>query len=274
MDTPMKLVVVGAAGRMGKTLIKLISETEGVVLHAAVERTGSAVIGQDAGELAGVPKLGVTVTDDPLAAFLHADGVIDFTTPASTVEFAALAAQARIVHVIGTTGCLPEHEEKIDAAARHARVVKSGNMSLGVNLLSVLIKQAARALDAAGWDIEVLEMHHKHKVDAPSGTALLLGEAAAEGRGISLADHSVRVRDGHTGPREEGSIGFATLRGGSVIGEHSVLFASEGEMVTLSHSATDRSLFARGALKAATWARDKKPGRYTMLDVLGLNSTP
>jgi 4-hydroxy-tetrahydrodipicolinate reductase len=274
MDTPMKLVVVGAAGRMGKTLIKLISETEGVVLHAAVERAGSAVVGQDAGELAGVPKLGVTVTDDPLAAFVHADGVIDFTTPASTVEFAALAAQARIVHVIGTTGCLPEHEEKIDAAARHARVVKSGNMSLGVNLLSVLIKQAARALDAAGWDIEVLEMHHKHKVDAPSGTALLLGEAAAEGRGIALADHSVRVRDGHTGPREEGSIGFATLRGGSVIGEHSVLFASEGEMVTLSHSATDRSLFARGALKAATWARDKKPGRYTMLDVLGLNSTP
>lgn len=274
MDTPMKLVVVGAAGRMGKTLIKLISETEGLVLQAAVERAGSAVLGQDAGELAGVPKLGVAVTDDPLAAFLHADGVIDFTTPASTVEFAALAAQARIVHVIGTTGCLPEHEEKIDAAARHARVVKSGNMSLGVNLLSVLIKQAARALDAAGWDIEVLEMHHKHKVDAPSGTALLLGEAAAEGRGISLAENSVRVRDGHTGPREEGSIGFATLRGGSVIGEHSVLFASEGEMVTLSHSATDRSLFARGALKAATWARDKKPGRYTMLDVLGLNSTP
>ena len=274
METPMKLVVVGAAGRMGKTLIKLISETPGLVLHAAVERAGSPVLGQDAGELAGVPKLDVAVTDDPLAAFLHADGVIDFTTPASTVEFAALAAQARIVHVIGTTGCLPEHEEKIDAAARHARVVKSGNMSLGVNLLSVLIKQAARALDAAGWDIEVLEMHHKHKVDAPSGTALLLGEAAAEGRGISLADHSVRVRDGHTGPREEGSIGFATLRGGSVIGEHQVLFASEGEIVTLSHSAADRSLFARGALKAATWARDKKPGRYTMLDVLGLNSTP
>ncbi len=274
MDTPMKLVVVGAAGRMGRTLIKLISETEGVVLHAAVERARSAFVGQDAGELAGVPKLGVALTDDPLAAFVHADGVIDFTTPASTVEFAALAAQARIVHVIGTTGCLPEHEEKIDAAARHARVVKSGNMSLGVNLLSVLIKQAARALEASGWDIEVLEMHHKHKVDAPSGTALLLGEAAAEGRDISLANHSVRVRDGHTGPREEGSIGFATLRGGSVIGEHQVLFASEGETVTLSHSATDRSLFARGALKAATWARDKKPGRYTMLDVLGLNSTP
>lgn len=274
MDNPMKLVVVGAGGRMGKTLIRLICETPGLVLHAAVVNAGSPLIGRDAGELAGASTLGVAVTDDPLQAFLHADGVIDFTSPAATVEFAALAAQARIVHVIGTTGCLPEHEEKIDAASRHARVVKSGNMSLGVNLLSVLIKQAAQALEASGWDIEVLEMHHKHKVDAPSGTALLLGEAAAEGRGISLADHSVRVRDGHTGPREEGSIGFATLRGGSVIGEHSVLFASEGEMVTLSHSATDRSLFARGALKAAVWARDKKPGRYTMLDVLGLNSTP
>jgi 4-hydroxy-tetrahydrodipicolinate reductase len=274
MDTPIKLVVVGAAGRMGRTLIGLIAHTPGVVLHAAVERSGSPVIGRDAGELGNAGPLGVMVTDDPLQAFLHADAVIDFTTPASTVEFAALAAQARIVHVIGTTGCLPEHEAKIDAAARHARVVKSGNMSLGVNLLSVLIKQAAKALEASGWDIEVLEMHHKHKVDAPSGTALLLGQAAAEGRGVDLESHSVRVRDGHTGPREDGSIGFATLRGGSVIGEHSVLFASEGEMVTLSHSATDRSLFARGALKAAIWAFDKKPGRYTMLDVLGLNSTP
>jgi 4-hydroxy-tetrahydrodipicolinate reductase len=274
MNTPIKLVVVGAAGRMGRTLIGLIAQTSGLVLHAAVERSGSTALGRDAGELAGAGPLGVVVSDDPLQAFLHADAVIDFTTPASTVEFAALAAQARIVHVIGTTGCLPEHEDKIDAAARHARVVKSGNMSLGVNLLSVLIKQAAKALEASGWDIEVLEMHHKHKVDAPSGTALLLGQAAADGRGIDLASHSVRVRDGHTGPREEGSIGFATLRGGSVIGEHSVLFASEGEMVTLSHSATDRSLFARGALKAAVWAFDKKPGRYTMLDVLGLNSTP
>jgi 4-hydroxy-tetrahydrodipicolinate reductase len=274
MDTPIKLVVVGAAGRMGRTLISLIAQTTGVVLHAAVERSGSPALGKDAGELAGAGPLGVVVTDDPLQAFLHADAVIDFTTPSSTVEFAALAAQARIVHVIGTTGCLPEHEDKIDAAARHARVVKSGNMSLGVNLLTVLIKQAARALEASDWDIEVLEMHHKHKVDAPSGTALLLGQAAAEGREIDLTSHSVRVRDGHTGPREDGSIGFATLRGGSVIGEHSVVFAGEGEIITLSHSAGDRSLFARGALKAAVWAFDKKPGRYTMLDVLGLNSTP
>lgn len=269
----MKLVVVGAGGRMGQTLIRLIQSSEGVRLHAAVERAGSSLIGRDAGEIAGLGAIGLAVTDDPLAAFLDAEGVIDFTSPQATTEFAALAAQARIVHVIGTTGCLPEHEAKIEAASRHARIVKSGNMSLGVNLLSVLVQQAARALDAAGWDIEVLEMHHKHKVDAPSGTALLLGEAAARGRGVDLSAHSVRVRDGHTGARETGSIGFATLRGGSVVGEHSVILAGEGELVTLSHSAGDRSIFARGALKAALWARAQKPGLYSMLDVLGLSST-
>lgn len=273
MTEPMKLVVVGAGGRMGQTLVRLIHGAEGTVVHAAVERPGSPHLGKDVGELAGLGPIGVTVTDDPLSAFLHADGVVDFTSPASSVEFAGIAAQARIVHVCGTTGCSVDDDAKIAAAARHARIVKSGNMSLGVNLLSVLVKQAARALEASGWDIEVLEMHHKHKVDAPSGTALLLGEAAAEGRGITLADHSVRVRDGHTGAREDGMIGFATLRGGSVIGEHSVVIAGEGEIVTLSHSAGDRTIFARGAIKAALWARDKKPGLYTMLDVLGLSQS-
>ncbi|OCJ15207.1 4-hydroxy-tetrahydrodipicolinate reductase [Rhizobium sp. AC44/96] len=270
-DAAMKLVVVGAAGRMGQALIRLVHEIDGVTLHAAVARPGSAFVGKDAGEIAGLGPNGIIIGDDPLAAFLHADGVLDFTTPATTNEFAALAAQARIVHIIGTTGCSTEDEAKIAAAARHARIVKSGNMGLGVNLLSVLVEQAARALDPADWDIEVLEMHHKRKVDAPSGTALLLGEAAAKGRGIDLATHSVRVRDGHTGPREAGTIGFATLRGGSVIGEHSVVFAGEGELVTMSHSAGDRSIFARGAIKAALWARDKKPGLYSMLDVLGLS---
>jgi 4-hydroxy-tetrahydrodipicolinate reductase len=271
-DAAMKLVVVGAAGRMGQTLIRLIHVIDGVTLHAAVERPGSPFVGKDAGEIAGIGANGVIIGDDPLAAFLHAEGVLDFTSPAGTVEFAALAAQARIVHVIGTTGCSADDDAKIAAAARHARVVKSGNMGLGVNLLSVLVEQAARALDPADWDIEVLEMHHKRKVDAPSGTALLLGDAAAKGRGVDLASHSVRVRDGHTGPREQGTIGFATLRGGSVVGEHSVIFAGEGETVTMSHSATDRSIFGRGAVKAALWARDKKPGLYSMLDVLGLSS--
>jgi 4-hydroxy-tetrahydrodipicolinate reductase len=271
-DNAMKLVVVGAAGRMGQALIRMIHATEGVRLHAAVQREGSPFLGKDAGEIAGLGPIGVPVTDDPLSAFLHAEGVIDFTKPASTVTFAGLAAQARIVHIIGTTGCSVEDEAKIAAASRHARIVKSGNMGLGINLLSVLVEQAARALPPADWDIEVLEMHHKHKVDAPSGTALLLGQAAAQGRGIDLAKQSVRVRDGYTGPRVAGTIGFATLRGGSVIGDHSVIFAGEGERVTLSHSAGDRSLFARGAVQAALWARDKKPGHYSMLDVLGLSS--
>ncbi|MBY5762191.1 4-hydroxy-tetrahydrodipicolinate reductase [Rhizobium leguminosarum] len=272
-DAAMKLVVVGAAGRMGQTLIRLIHSIEGVNLHAAVERAGSPFVGKDAGEIAGLGPTGVIIGDDPLNAFLDAEGVLDFTSPAATVEFSGLAAQARVVHVIGTTGCLPDDNAKIALAARHARIVKSGNMSLGVNLLSVLAEQAARALDPDDWDIEILEMHHKHKVDAPSGTALLFGEAAAKGRGIDLASQSVRVRDGHTGAREAGTIGFATLRGGSVIGEHSVLFAGEGEIVTLSHSAADRSIFARGAIRAALWARDKKPGLYSMLDVLGLSSS-
>ncbi|WP_026616706.1 4-hydroxy-tetrahydrodipicolinate reductase [Ensifer aridi] len=270
-ETDMKLVVVGAAGRMGQTLIRIVHEMDGVRLHAAIGRPGSPVIGRDAGEIAGLGPIGVPVTDKPLEAFLDAEGVLDFTSPATSVEFAALAAQARIVHVIGTTGCSVDDDAKILAAARHARIIRSGNMSLGVNLLGVLTEKAARALPAAGWDIEILEMHHKHKVDAPSGTALLLGEAAAKGRGISLAQHSVRVRDGHTGARSRGTIGFATLRGGSVVGEHSVILAGEGEMVTLSHSATDRSIFARGAIAAALWGRGRKPGFYTMLDVLGLN---
>ncbi|MBY3118945.1 MULTISPECIES: 4-hydroxy-tetrahydrodipicolinate reductase [Rhizobium] len=272
-DAAMKLVVVGAAGRMGQTLIRLIHSIEGVNLHAAVERAGSPFVGKDAGEIAGLGPSGVIIGDDPLNAFLDAEGVLDFTSPAATVEFSGLAAQARIVHVVGTTGCSDDDNARIAAAARHARVVKSGNMSLGVNLLGVLAEQAARALDPIDWDIEILEMHHKHKVDAPSGTALLLGEAAAKGRGIDLASQSVRVRDGYTGAREAGTIGFATLRGGSVIGDHSVLFAGEGEIVTLSHSAADRSIFARGAIKAALWARDKKPGLYSMLDVLGLSSS-
>ena len=270
----MKLVVVGAGGRMGLALIQAISRIEGVSLSAAIEREGSPALGKDSGLLAGIGENGIVVSDDALAAFAAAEGVLDFTAPAASVEFAALAAQARIVHVIGTTGCSAADEEKIDAAARHAVIVKSGNMSLGVNLLAVLVEQAARALSAPDFDIEVLEMHHRHKVDAPSGTALLLGEAAAKGRGIDLDSHSTRVRDGHTGARETGSIGFATLRGGSVVGDHSVVLAGEGERIVLSHLAQDRTIFASGAVKAALWGRGRKPGRYSMLDVLGLAGNP
>src|SRR5690606_25985846 len=173
----------------------------------------------------GVEPLDVAISDDPLPVFAKADGVLDFTIPSATTVFAGYAAQARIAHIIGTTGCSDADDAKIAAAARHATIVKSGNMSLGVNLLAALVEQAARALDAGDFDIEVLEMHHRHKVDAPSGTALLLGEAAAKGRAVALSQNSARVRDGHTGPREEGTIGFATLRGGSVVGDHSVILA-------------------------------------------------
>lgn len=267
----MKLIVAGASGRMGQALIRAIASTRGCELHGALEHDQSAALGKDAGEIAGLGANGVIIGSDPLPAIARADGIIDFTTPQASVALAGYAAQARIVHVIGTTGCTTQDEEKLEAAARHATIVKSGNMSLGVNLLAVLVEQAARSLPADTFDIEVVEMHHRHKVDAPSGTALLLGEAAATGRGIELAHHSVRSRDGHTGAREEGTIGFATLRGGSVVGEHSVILAGEGERITLSHSAQDRGIFATGAVTAALWARERKPGYYTMRDVLGLS---
>jgi 4-hydroxy-tetrahydrodipicolinate reductase len=265
----MKLVVVGAAGRMGGALVRLIAATEGVTLHAALERPEAKEIGSDAGVVAGLPPIGVPLTSDPLTALVTAEGVLDFSAPATTIAIAGIAAQARIVHVIGTTGLSEADETKIRAAAAHAAIVKSGNMSLGVNLLAILVKQAAKALDA-DFDIEILEMHHRHKVDAPSGTALMLGNAAAAGRGIDLKLRSVRTRDGDVGARRRGDIGFATLRGGSVAGEHEVMFAGDGETLTLSHVATDRAIFARGAIKAALWARERKPGLYSMADVLGL----
>ncbi|MCJ2081654.1 4-hydroxy-tetrahydrodipicolinate reductase [Methylobacterium sp. J-090] len=265
----MRLVVVGAGGRMGRMLIRAVAEAEGCTLSGAIARAGAPVLGQDAGVLAGLAPLGVPVTDDPLPAFAAAEGVLDFTTPAATTFFAELAAQARIVHVVGTTGMEEADLQKLAAAAHHARIVRSGNMSLGVNLLAGLVRKVAAAL-GEDFDIEIVEMHHRMKVDAPSGTALLLGEAAAEGRGVALADTRVSTRDGHTGARRPGDIGFATLRGGTVVGDHSVVFAGAGERLTLSHHAEDRGIFARGAVRAAQWAFDRPPGLYGMADVLGL----
>ncbi len=266
----MKLAVVGAAGRMGQSLIRAIAATEGVELDGAVERSGSSALGKDAGLIAGTGANGIVIVDDPSSAFIGVDGIVDFTSPAATLQFAEIAAQNGLVHIIGTTGCSTEDDEKIAQFATRTAIMKSGNMSLGINLLSVMVRQAAKALEADDFDIEVLEMHHRHKVDAPSGTALLLGEAAADGRSIDLGSSSVRVRDGRTGARQPGTIGFATLRGGSVVGEHSVILAGEGERIELSHVATDRTIFALGAVKAAKWAFGKKPGLYSMLDVLGL----
>jgi 4-hydroxy-tetrahydrodipicolinate reductase len=265
----MRIAVLGAAGRMGQALTRVLAETPGCVVAGGLEAKGSPALGRDIGEVAGLEPLGVAITDNPLPIFAHVDGVLDFTTPASTVEFAALSAQARIVQVIGTTGLSPADEAKIEAAARHATIVKAGNMSQGVNLLAVLARRVAAALGPE-FDIEILEMHHRHKRDAPSGTSLMLGRAAAEGREISLAERSVRTRDGETGPRREGDIGFAALRGGDVVGEHRVIFAGPGERIELAHIATDRGIFARGAVRAALWARGKGPGLFSMRDVLGL----
>lgn len=265
----MRLIVVGAAGRMGQALIRAVQRTPGVALAAAIEREGSAALGQDAGLGAGLGPIGIAISDDPLPAFAKADGVLDFTIPAASVAFSELSAQARIAHVVGTTGFSPDDLAKLRAASRHAVVVQSGNMGLGVNVLAVLVQQAAKAL-GVDYDIEIVEMHHRMKIDAPSGTALLLGEAAARGRGIDLASHSAKARDGHHGVRRDGDIGFASLRGGTVAGEHSVVLAGPGERITLSHSAESRDNFANGAVTAALWARGRKPGYFSMLDVLGL----
>ncbi|SMX46253.1 4-hydroxy-tetrahydrodipicolinate reductase [Actibacterium lipolyticum] len=262
------IVITGASGRMGQMLIRTVLESDAARLVGAVEREGNEWVGRDVGEMIGERELGVSITDDPLEAMAKAQAVIDFTSPAATVEFAGLAAQARAVHVIGTTGLTDGDIQKIGAAARHAVVVRAGNMSLGVNLLVQLTKKVAAALDE-DFDVEVIEAHHRHKVDAPSGTALMLGEAAAEGRGIDHASNMDSGRDGITGARERGKIGYSAIRGGDIVGEHDVLFAGEGERVILRHIATDRRIFARGALKAALWGQGKHPGEYSMADVLG-----
>jgi len=267
----MRLIVAGAGGRMGRALTRVISETPGAVLTGALEAPGSELLGKDAGTLAGVPANGVLLSADLWSLSANADGILDFTVPAATIANVAIAAERRLVHVIGTTGLSPSDDAVIKSVTSRATVVKSGNMSLGVNLLAALVKRVAQSLDE-GFDIEILEMHHRAKIDAPSGTALLLGDAAAEGRKIALDEHSARGRDGHTGARLSGDIGFASLRGGTVTGDHSVIFAGPYERIELSHRAEDRMIFAHGALKAAMWAHGKKPGLYSMADVLGLNN--
>ena len=266
----MRLIVAGAAGRMGRALTRAITETPGVVVAGALEAPGSEWIGQDAGMLAGLPPSGLEVSADLWSLSAKADGILDFTVPGATIANVAIAAQRGIVHIIGTTGLSSSDDAVIKSVTTRAIVVQSGNMSLGVNLLAAMVKRAAQSLDHM-FDIEILEMHHKAKIDAPSGTALLLGEAAAAGRKVTLKDRSARGRDGLTGERRQGDIGFASLRGGTVAGDHSVIFAGPYERIELSHRAEDRMIFAHGALKAALWAHGKKPGFYTMTDVLGLS---
>jgi 4-hydroxy-tetrahydrodipicolinate reductase len=266
----MRLIVAGAGGRMGRALTRVISDTPGAVLAGALEAPGSELLGKDAGTLAGLPANGIKLSADLWSLSAEADGILDFTVPAATIANVAIAAQRGLVHVIGTTGLSASDDAVIKSVTSRAIVVQSGNMSLGVNLLAALVKRVAQSLDD-GFDVEILEMHHRDKIDAPSGTALLLGQAAAAGRKINLDEHSARGRDGVTGARESGDIGFASLRGGTVTGDHSVIFAGPYERIELTHKAEDRTLFAHGALKAALWAHGKQPGLYSMADVLGLS---
>lgn len=264
----MNIGIVGTAGRMGRMLIEAVLATEGCRLVGGSERPGHAAVGEDLGTLVGAKPLGLKIGDRPEALFARADAVIDFTAPAAAPTHARLAAEHKVALVIGTTGLASAHLDALAAAAKTVAVVRSANFSIGVNLLLGLTRQAAEILDPS-YDIEILEMHHRHKVDAPSGTALALGEAAAEGRRVDLAKVAQRVRDGHTGPRRPGDIGFATLRGGDVVGEHAVIFATEGERIEFAHKASTRAVFAKGAVRAALWTKGRPPGLYGMRDVLG-----
>lgn len=270
MAEQIPIAVMGASGRMGRMLVQAVDANPSCRLIGVTERPGSEWIGQDLGECLGGPSRGLIVHDDPIDAIVHARAVLDFTSPVATVNHAILAAQARAVHVIGTTGLSEDDLGKLKASSYHCAIIRAGNYSLGINLLSVLTQKVAAAL-GEDYDIEIIESHHNQKVDAPSGTALMLGEAAASGRGISLKDHADRGRDGATGARRKGDIGFAAIRGGKVIGEHDVIFAGPGERIILRHIADERLVFANGAVKAALWGQGKKPGEYSMLDVLGLS---
>ena len=266
---PLKIGIVGCAGRMGRMLVETVRGRTDCRVAAGSERPGSPALGQDIGRLAGQDPLGIIATDDPAALFEASEAVLEFSSPAATVSHARLAAATGRIHVIGTTGLGKNDEAAIAEAARRAAIVLAPNMSLGVNLLLALVRQAASRL-GPDWDIDILEMHHRHKVDAPSGTALGLGRAAAAGRGVALDQVARRTRDGQVGARPAGEIGFATLRGGDVVGDHLVVFAAEGERLELGHRAGSRVVFARGAVHAALWARGKPPGLYRMADVLGL----
>ncbi|MEN2494225.1 MAG: 4-hydroxy-tetrahydrodipicolinate reductase [Hyphomicrobiaceae bacterium hypho_1] len=265
-----KIGVMGVAGRMGCELVRSVLKTENCTFSGGTEKEGSSYIGHDVGVLSGLDPIGVFVTSDASSLISKVDAILDFTTPASSVTFAGLAANQRIVHVIGTTGFCQEDEAAIASAAKHATIIKSSNMSLGVNLVAELTRKVAAIL-SEDFDIEILEMHHRQKIDSPSGTALMLGKAAADGRNISFENHKVCCRDGEIGKRNQGDIGFAVLRGGSVIGEHSAIFAGDDEIIEVTHKAIDRKIFSQGAVKAAIWAIGKGPGLFNMADVLGFS---
>jgi 4-hydroxy-tetrahydrodipicolinate reductase len=264
-----RIGVIGCAGRVGRMLVADIVAAEGCALAGGTARPGSGAIGQDLGDLAGIGRIGIAVGDSPEQLLRDSDAAIEFTTPAATVEHAALAAELGKPLVIGTTGLEGGDESAVRAAATRVPIVWAANTSLGINLLLGVVEQVAARL-GPDWDIEIMEMHHRGKVDAPSGTALALGRAAAAARGVDLGAVAARGRDGITGARPRGAIGFAALRGGDNIGEHHVLFAGLGEQLELTHRATNRGIYSKGAVRAALWLVGRKPGLYGMKEVLGL----
>ena len=265
-----RIAIVGAPGRMGRNLIQAVQQAEGVALGAALARSGSSLLGADAGELAGIGKTGITVTDDLLKVVNDFDVLIDFTRPEGTLEYLAFCREHQKAMVIGTTGFDEAGKEAIRAAAEEIGIVFAANFSVGVNLVLNLLQQAAKVMGDYA-DIEIVEAHHRHKVDAPSGTALAMGEAIADAMNWKLDEHAVYSREGHTGERKAQTIGFATVRAGDIVGEHTAMFADIGERVEITHKASSRMTFANGAVKAASWLKNKKSGLYDMRDVLDLS---
>jgi 4-hydroxy-tetrahydrodipicolinate reductase len=270
--TDIRVGIAGAGGRMGAALIREVSATAGCRLMAASERSGHPAVGRDVGDLAGLGALGVAVSDSAEGVFRSAEVVIDFTAPDATAAHAGFATRHGVALIVGTTGLGASHEAVLRDAAHKAVIVRAANFSIGVNLLLALSEKVAATL-GPDYDVEIVEMHHRHKKDAPSGTALALGDAVALGRRVPLADVAVRGRDGITGERKPGSIGFSALRGGDVVGDHTVIFATDGERLELTHKASHRRVFAKGAVRAAVWSRGRPPGLYSMRDVIALTGS-
>ena len=264
-----KVVVTGAAGRMGQTIIKKVLSDKALKLVGALEVSGHKNLGQDVGKILKTKNLGIKISDNIINLFANTDAVIDFTLPNATTDHAKYAAQARIVHVIGTTGLSNSQLKKIEYASKHATIIKSGNMSLGVNLLETLVRQAASKLDTS-FNIQINEEHHKHKIDAPSGTALMLGNAAAKGRNLKLDKVKKISRLNTKGSHSKDKIVFTSFRKGETVGNHEVIFSSPDEIINFQHKANNRGIFASGAIYAVKWGQDKKPGLFSMVDVLGL----
>ncbi len=267
---PINIGVIGAGGRMGRMLIEAIQDNPQTILSAAIERQGSSLVGADAGEVASIGRIDIKIVDDLVAVIDDIDVLIDFSLPEATEQNMQICAEHKVAMVIGTTGFNEQQEQVLTEASKHIAIVYAGNYSTGVNLSLKLLGMAAKAFGNEA-DVEIIEAHHKHKIDAPSGTAYMMAEAVAEARGQDLKNVAVYGREGQTGARKEGTIGIHAIRGGEIIGDHTVMFIADGEVVEITHRARARMTFAAGAVRASTWIAQKKSGQYNMQDVLGLN---